>query len=105
MLYPLVRPVTNMVDRIHNSSTPKNQDELLPFRGESRYFLLRDSVAEIYGPSGMGNMPRTGGASRNAAGDRPTRSLGTPLPKHGNIFVRVSRGQGASGAKTALDAG
>jgi hypothetical protein len=77
MLFPLARPVTNMVDRIHNSSTPKNQGELLPFREENRYFLLRDSGAEIYGPSGMGNMPPDR-RRLPKRGRRPTN----PLPWH-----------------------
>jgi hypothetical protein len=57
MLFSLVRPITNMVDCIHNATITKNQGEFLPLRGGESIFLLKNSVEKIYGPSGTGNMP------------------------------------------------
>jgi len=57
MPFPLVRPITNIADCIHNSSTPKNQDEFFASSGGNSMFLLKNSVEKIYGPSGTGNMP------------------------------------------------
>ena len=71
MPFPLVRPITNIIEGIHNATITRNQDEFLPLRGVNRYSLLKNSVEKFHSAS------ETRGAPRQSDGKFPQPA---PLP-------------------------